>query len=286
MSYPSSAFVIVGTLAASLVGCAGGSPPGPEQSESDAGVPIDSGPGNMSGNDAGSGSGSVPKECLATEHLENEKCVPNVRACTIENGAGEQKWANGKFGSCLLKTCNAGYQQTAGVCTPSFVGKFKTPCFLEGANGLDVMYTNDFSDNVKHTLIGDVYGSNNGTCGGGLYRVVRQIGTYKRIKLSATTLGAVELDFEHPTVEITLRSALAVSDHNAAATCGKSDWVIDTPYKFPRAACTSNPLLVRTINKVDGNKLYVGNFKGPKDPATGRPQTLNLDPAQVGIRIP
>lgn len=293
MKHALSASSILACLCSAAVwgfGCAGDTPAGPE-AQPDAAIPADSGPGSGgdpgpgSGSGTGSGTGTPPKVCTATEHLEDGKCLPNVRPCTIANGVGEQKFANGKFGKCTLKSCNAGYQRTAAVCTPTFVGKFKTSCFLEQANGLDVRYTNDYSDDVNHILIGEVYESNNGACGGALYRIVRQIGTYKRIKPSTTAPGAVALDFEHPMIEITLRSPGAVSSHNRDTVCGKSDWVIDTPYRFARAACTSNPLLVRTINKVDGDLLYVGNFDGPKDP-DGRPQTLNLTPANVGHRIP
>jgi len=221
---------------------------------------------------------------MATEHLENGSCVSNVRSCPIANGVGEQTWADGKYGNCALKSCNAGYQKTANLCTPSFVGKFKTPCGVEtDDNNADEIFTNDTIDDTHHVLIVEVYGSSNGTCSGVLHRIVRQIGTYKRIRLSATVPGAVELDFTIPTFEVTLRSAEAVADANTRVECGKADWVINTPYTLARAACTSTPALVKTINKVDGDLLYVGSE--PKD-AQGRYSILNLNPARIGHRLP
>jgi len=295
MKYPKSSLsIVVWAIAACgyAVSCTGDPPPDPERLGPDAGSPTDSMPGNNppldgpgSGSGSGSGSGTTPKVCAAKEHLENGNCVSNVRACAIAHGAGEQTWNGTKFGTCVLKSCNAGFQKTANDCTVSFVGKFKTPCGLEPSDGLDEIWINDFKDNVNHELIGEVYGSADGKCLGVLHRTVRFVGTYKRISVSTIETDAVNIDFNNPTLEITLHSSQAVADSNASKECGKSDWAINTPYTFPRSACTSNPSLVRTINKVEGDMLFVGNFQGEKD-ASGRPKTLNREPTRVGHRIP
>lgn len=55
--------------------------------------------------------------CLvASEHLENGSCVPNVRVCYAANGMGEQRWANNKWGACTLTLCNSGFFKSGVSC--------------------------------------------------------------------------------------------------------------------------------------------------------------------------
>ncbi len=92
------------------------------------------------------------------------------------------------------------------------------------------------------------------------------------------------LDFDKPKIEITLLSALAVSVHNMNAECGKTDWAINTPYVFTRAQCNAGGAVTKTVNKVDGDTLYVGNFQGALD-GVGRPLGLNMNPANIFTRF-
>lgn len=222
------------------------------------------------------------KSCNANFHIESNQCAANVRACTIANGKGEQTWDGTKYGPCTLKSCNTGYQVTAGACTPTFVGKFLAKCFT--TEGVDVLSTNHFIDDVKHDLIVKVFSSNNGTCTTPYRDIRRPGGTYQRIGLSTTAPGAVKIDFIQPELEITLRSALAVTEHNTQGVCGKKNWVINTAYTFTRAQCNAGSGTTKTINKIDGDTLYVGDFTNPADlDADGRPTKLNTQ--RISTRI-
>jgi endoglucanase len=55
-------------------------------------------------------------ECGSDQHAENGACQPNLRACAIENGAGEQTWEGDAYSACTLASCNAGYEPRGGAC--------------------------------------------------------------------------------------------------------------------------------------------------------------------------
>jgi len=59
-------------------------------------------------------SNCIPIKCKDTHHLEDKKCVENVRTCPIENGLGRQEWMKdnilgGKWTMCTAYLCNPGY---------------------------------------------------------------------------------------------------------------------------------------------------------------------------------
>gem|GEM_PF-6396736 len=61
-----------------------------------------------------SDSNCVPIKCKDTYHIEDKKCVENVRTCPIENGLGRQEWMKdnilgGKWTMCTAYLCNPGY---------------------------------------------------------------------------------------------------------------------------------------------------------------------------------
>lgn len=72
------------------------------------------------------------KVCLANEHLENNVCVSNTKACSIANGIGLQYYGDGSWSSCLLQTCNTGYYQNKDVCTASLTPLCKLNQHKEG----------------------------------------------------------------------------------------------------------------------------------------------------------
>ncbi len=163
----------------------------------------------------------------------------------------------------MFASCNQGYQRSGNTCTASLVGKFRSPCYDSG--GVDVHYTNNFIDDSKHQLIGTVFynpGAPN-TCTTG-YRQVIQNQTYARINESPYVAGAVEVDFSKVNLTITLLSDLAVADHNAIAYCGFTGWQKNVAYNFAYAACNIPAGVVKTINQVKGDTLYVGDFISQK----------------------
>ena len=54
--------------------------------------------------------------CVAGEHFDGAGCVADVRACTLENGTGQQQWSNGAWSKCLRAACDAGYVGYKNVC--------------------------------------------------------------------------------------------------------------------------------------------------------------------------
>ena len=223
------------------------------------------------------------KSCDASFHAAGNGCEANVRNCSIANGSGQEAWSGQAYGACTLTACNSGFQVTAGQCTASFVGQFKAPCSNSG--GIDIIWVNQTPDDSNHSLIANIFATNDGSCSAAnAYRTVRQYGTYTRIRPSAAVAGALEIDFDQPQLEITLLSALAVSEHNMLAECGKTDWAINTPYTFTRAQCNAGGSVTKTLNKIDGNTLYVGNFKGALD-ADGRPLSLNMNADSIFTRF-
>ena len=54
--------------------------------------------------------------CGTGEHFDGVTCVADVRACPLENGAGQQQWSNGSWSKCLRTACDAGYVGYKNVC--------------------------------------------------------------------------------------------------------------------------------------------------------------------------
>lgn len=163
-----------------------------------------------------------------------------------------------------------------------FVGEFHMPCSSE--EGRDTVWKNVYHDEKRHDLIADEYASKDGSCQLP-FRTVRQMGTYQDEGPSNTVPGARKLNFKKPKIEITLWSPEAVYRHNSDSECGKKDWVIFQPSTFERAQCTANPVEVKTINKIVGDTLYVGDFgeNAPRD-SEGRPENLDQRTHRISER--
>lgn len=224
------------------------------------------------------------KTCDESYHVENNLCMSNVRACDLPNAKGTETWDGQKYGACVFSMCNQGYQLSGNTCTVSLIGKFKSPCYDSG--GVDVHYTNNFIDDTKHELIGTVFynpGAPNSCTTP--YRQVVQHGNYLRIGESPYVEGAVEIDFTKTNLTITLMSDLAVSEHNAIAYCGLTNWQKNVGQTVTYEQCNiSSGKLVKSINQVIGDNLYVGDFMGGTD-LTVRPMKLNQNPNYIFKRI-
>lgn len=55
-------------------------------------------------------------KCSIGTHREWSSCVSNIKSCNIENGTWEQTWNWSSFWSCVVKTCNAWYENKNWVC--------------------------------------------------------------------------------------------------------------------------------------------------------------------------
>ncbi|MCK6551305.1 IPT/TIG domain-containing protein [Myxococcota bacterium] len=60
--------------------------------------------------------GACAPRCPSDAHFVDGACEANVRACTAENGAGDETWVNGAWGSCVLTRCDAGFHLDGAAC--------------------------------------------------------------------------------------------------------------------------------------------------------------------------
>ncbi|MCK6547453.1 hypothetical protein L6R52_16515, partial [Myxococcota bacterium] len=73
----------------------------------------------------------VVHACDAGTHLEGSVCVDDVRACSIPNGTGRQRW-DGAWGPCELVACDAGLHEEDGLCTSDV-----RSCFVANGSGVE-----------------------------------------------------------------------------------------------------------------------------------------------------
>lgn len=57
----------------------------------------------------GAGECITDGSCTSGYHLQENVCVSSTEECEFENGEGERSWTGAEWGSCLLKSCDAGF---------------------------------------------------------------------------------------------------------------------------------------------------------------------------------
>jgi hypothetical protein len=101
------------------------------------------------------------------------------------------------------------------------------------------------------------------------------------------TVGIYDLDVAITGVFFVMRSELLANQFSQLTYCGKGDWAVGQDVDVsPLTSSETCPIAepgslkgsqIKTIYKVDGNKLYPGDNKGPKD-ANSRFNTLVKEP--------
>lgn len=77
---------------------------------------------NQTGYVVVNGSCVVAPTCTATQHLVNNVCVSNTRACSVTGGTGAQTWNGSTWGACISTSCNTGFVLAGGRCMPISCG--------------------------------------------------------------------------------------------------------------------------------------------------------------------
>lgn len=54
--------------------------------------------------------------CSSLEHVDNNICINNTKACESENGSGQKEYLNGSWGSCIINLCNSSFHLDSSSC--------------------------------------------------------------------------------------------------------------------------------------------------------------------------
>lgn len=58
----------------------------------------------------------IVNQCVPGMHKENSLCTSNTRSCAIANGSGSQVWNGTSYNSCVVTSCNSGYEVSGSSC--------------------------------------------------------------------------------------------------------------------------------------------------------------------------
>ena len=206
--------------------------------------------------------GIKPLVCPKGTHNENEKCVANIRSCSISNGTGVEEWMSDMWGSCQVLTCNMGFEEDKNECKKSFPktisGIFITECQANASARTYFYAINHYKMDGTHELRSYIYLDRACTQ---LASIISRDSEYTLVGYSPTEPGAFDVDFSLKKISFTPGNASVASSWNSSKVCDQgSGWTANRTRSFTRGNSCFKDTLVKTVNLISDNTLYVGRY--------------------------